>query len=203
MMKSAVIRTTHLADAADALGLPFGAGGAGMIWAGGPEAGVSGRAFTVQQRALAPGEAAGAEGPSHRDVAERLAQSGDIIVIGVEGTTNGATWGEAHALRAFNRGVAGVLIDGNTRDAGTLAALAMPVFYRGISPLKSTGRLRTVSINGDVEIAGSTVRNGDFVALDADGFVVIPANDADVVLARAQQIADKEAERNVTLMATR
>ncbi|PZQ48178.1 MAG: hypothetical protein DI556_15260 [Rhodovulum sulfidophilum] len=200
MPETTPIRTTHLADAADALGCDMSAGGFGLRWAGGPEASVSGRAFTLAQRPIR--SRADCDKPlRHPEVALSLAQPGDIIVMSVEGDTQGATWGEAHSLRAFNRGVAGVLLDGLTRDAGTLHHHRMPVLYRGTSPLRSAGRLYTASVNADARIGGTLVRNGDFVMLDGDGFVAIAAAEAEAVLARAREIADKEAARNSQLLA--
>lgn len=72
-------------------------------------------------------------------------------------------------MRAGDRGVAGVLIDGMTRDFDGLRERGFAVLCRGSSPLKSTGRLETVGLRCDVEIAGVRISHGDLVAINADG----------------------------------
>jgi len=154
-----------------------------------------GTAFTVHQRASGGGQL------RHREVAESLSQAGDIIVIAASDTM-GATWGEAHAMRAAARGVAGVLIDGFTRDTTFFAEAALgPVLCRGGSPFKSVGRLETLAIREPVQIMGQTVRHGDIIAMDADGFVAFAPDDADRILGKAAEIAQAEAQRNAELSA--
>lgn len=194
-----LVRVSHICDAADLLGDGTVAGGGGMRWLGPRGAMAAGPAFTLLQRAVT-GPAGGSERQlQHRDVALSLAAPGEIIVIQVEGDTVGATWGEAHAMRAHKRGVAGALIDGATRDIDSLAGLGIPILVRGASPFKSTGRLETVALRGEVEISGVRIAQGDFVAIDADGFVRLRAAQAKAILASAAEIARKEAERNVEL----
>jgi regulator of RNase E activity RraA len=197
-MDQPVLRTTHLADAADELGLPsIGAGG--MVFLGPPGRAVMGRAFTVQQRAvdLAPG--APAPATRHGEAAASLAAPGDILVIAVEGETAAATWGEAHTLRALRRGLAGVVIDGFTRDAEAVRGRGLPALVRGASPLRSLGRMETVSVGEGVHAAGVIVRAGDLVAIDGDGFVCVPAAQVEAVLARAAAIAAREDQRDRAL----
>jgi regulator of RNase E activity RraA len=128
-----------------------------------------------------------------------LASPGDILVIDIQGDTGAATWGEAHTLRAIQRGLAGVLINGFTRDVDALRNAGFPALVRGASPLRSARRLQTVSIGTEVSIAGVVIRNDDLVALDDDGFVCVPTEHVQAVLAKAQAIALREAERDKRL----
>lgn len=200
MQVDPLVRVSHLADAADLLGDATAAGHGGLRWLG-PKGGMAfGPAFTVLQRAVTPGEGVTPE-LRHAEVAATLAAPGDIIVIKVTGKTVGATWGEAHSMRAHNRGVAGMLIDGATRDLDSLAVLEMPILVRGASPFRSVGRLETVSLKDEVELSGVRIAQGDFVAIDGDGFIRLRAANTAPVLERAAEIARKEAARN-TLLAT-
>jgi regulator of RNase E activity RraA len=198
------VRTTHLSDAADELGIGLSreVAAGGLLYLGSAGRTVMGRAFTVTQRpvALTP------EDPTpitqHGEAAASLASAGDILVIGVQGVTGAATWGEAHTLRAMRRGLAGVLIDGFTRDADALREIGFPVLVQGASPKRSTRRLETVAVGEEVTIAAVTIRPGDLVALDADGFVCVPAEQVATVQERAQAIAHREAARDQQLRAS-
>jgi regulator of RNase E activity RraA len=201
-MNSSPVRVTHLADAIDHLGLREGVGGAGLpVWLGRSGATVIGRAYTIQQRAIAPAPGDKPPTPRHSEVVSTLAAPGDLLVIAIDGDCVGATWGEAQTQRAVNRQVAGVLIDGCTRDLDALRALGHPILCRGASPFRSLGRLETVALGGEVQIAGVRVRHGDTIALDGDGFVCIAAEHTEAVMVRAQDIARAEEERDQRLRA--
>lgn len=194
------LRTTHLSDAADELGLPtIGVGGLLHLGPAGPT--VMGRAYTVRQRAVTVAPGAATPPTRHGEAASSLAAPGDILVIGIDGPTGAATWGEAHTLRALRRGLAGVVIDGCTRDAGAIGGMALPLLVRGSSPVRSLRRMETVAVGTEVTIAGVTIRTGDLLAMDADGFVCVPAAHVAEVLAGARAIAAKEAERDAQLRA--
>ncbi|MBD9596394.1 RraA family protein [Ensifer sp. ENS05] len=191
-----LVRVTHIADAADELGLCLDSGSGAMHWLGKSGGIAIGRAFTIHQRAAKPAPGEPVPKLLHKDVVSDLVEPGDLVVIGVEGQTRGATWGEAHAMRARNRGAVGVLIDGLTRDLDGLKDQGLSVLCRGATPFRSVGRLETVSIRGDVEIDGVHIRHGDIVAIDADGFMCLSPEHAEAVLAKASEIARKEQARD-------
>jgi regulator of RNase E activity RraA len=190
------LRSTHLSDAADELGLGLDIGAGGLLYLGPPGRTVMGQGFTVLQRAVTVAHSEATPSTRHCEAAANLVSPGDILVIGIEGATGAATWGEAHTLRAIRRGVAGVLIDGFTRDADALREMGFPALVRGASPLRSARRMETVALGDEVEVAGVTIRTGDLVALDADGFVCVPAGHVEAVLAQARTIAAREAARD-------
>ncbi|SDN41289.1 RraA family protein [Ensifer sp. YR511] len=191
-----LVRVTHIADAADELGLSVGSGSCGLQWLGRSGEMAIGQAFTIHQRAVEAKVGEAAPKLLHKDVVSELVQPGDLVVIQVEGATRGATWGEAHAMRARNRGAVGVLIDGLTRDFDGLRHQGFSVLCRGATPFRSVGRLETVSIRSSVEIDGVCIKHGDVVAIDADGFMCLPAENADIILTRASDIARKEQARD-------
>jgi regulator of RNase E activity RraA len=196
------LRVTHLADAIDQLALQAGVGGGNLpVWLGRPESMVIGRAYTVQQRAIASGANDTAPMPRHGEAVSSLAAPGDVLVIAVDGITCGATWGEAHTQRAINRHLAGVLIDGCTRDLAALRELGHPVLCRGASPWRSVGRLETVAMGVTVQVAGVAIRHGDTLAMDGDGFICMAPEHTDVVMARARDIAQAEHVRDQRLRA--
>jgi regulator of RNase E activity RraA len=201
-MELTSVRVTHLADAIDQLGLREGvAAGSLPVWLGRAGTTVIGKAYTLQQRAIASAPGNTPPMPRHGEVVSSLAAPGDVLVIAVDGVTSGATWGEAHTLRAINRQVAGVLIDGCTRDLDALRELGHPILCRGASPWRSVGRLETVALGGDVQVAGVAVRHGDTIALDGDGFVCMAPEHTEGVMARAREIAQAEQARDRRLRA--
>jgi regulator of RNase E activity RraA len=201
-MEISKVRVTHLADAIDQLGLREGvAGGSLPVWLGRAAPTVIGKAYTIQQRAIRPVPGSTPSLPRHGEVVSSLALPGDVVVIAIDGTTDGATWGEAHTQRAINRQVAGVLIDGFTRDLEALQALGHPILCRGGSPWRSVGRLETVALGGTVQLAGATICHGDTLAMDGDGFVCIAPEHTERVMLRAREISQAEQARDQRLRA--
>ncbi|UFN47671.1 RraA family protein [Roseomonas sp. OT10] len=194
-----ILRTTHLADAADRIGLPGPVAAGGFTAFGQPGRTAVGRAYTVLQEAVHPAPDEATPPTRHGEAAASLAAPGDVLVIAVQGETDAASWGGAHTLRATRRGLAGVVVDGFTRDAEELAAAGIRILARGAAPHGSRRRLRTVSVGEEVRVGGITVRSGDLVALDADGFVCIPAAHAGEAMALARSIAEAEFLRDSQL----
>lgn len=186
-------QTSHVADAADELGISIVGGSGGFRYCG-PSGGCTfGPAFTLQQ-----GEARGTLA-RHGEVVKELAEEGDVIVIGVEPGLNVATWGLAWSFRAKAKGISAIFIDGPLRDSASLAEAALPVMYRSTSPFRSTGRLSTTSIATSVTIGDAVIRQGDVIFIDADGFVCIPAKHATAICQQAELIAVREELRDEEL----
>ncbi|MEQ8965706.1 MAG: RraA family protein [Azospirillaceae bacterium] len=111
---------------------------------------------------------------------------GDVAVIGCDGPTERlAPWGELLTTAAMARGAAGCVTDGLVRDVRKIRERRFPVFHGGIGPLDSRGRGRMVEMDRPVDCGGVRVRTGDMIFGDVDGVVVIPAEIADDVIARA------------------
>lgn len=102
-------------------------------------------------------------------------QPGQVLVIRVHGGRH-APVGAVTAAAAIARGAAGIVVDGLVTDATALRATAtvLPVFARGVTAL-TTKRLGTNldGIGRPVEIGGVTVANGDVVAGDDNGLLVL------------------------------
>jgi regulator of RNase E activity RraA len=85
-----------------------------------------------------------------------------------------ASWGELMSMSARNRGAAGVVIDGWSRDTPGILALGFPCFSRGRYAQDQRTRGTVVDFRCAVRIGGVDVRPGDIVFGDIDGVVVIP-----------------------------
>ena len=126
----------------------------------------------------------------HVAVAE--APAGSVLVASVGGEPARGYWGEVLTTGAEARGIAGLVIDGGVRDIDALAAHSFPAFstmiaLRGASKMQP-GSVGVVTNVGDVE-----VHAGDWIVGDADGVMVVPAAQAEAVLAAGQARAQKEA----------
>ena len=149
-----------------------------------PSACAYGPAFTVRG---APGDNLAL----HHAVSR--AAPGDVIVLAVGGERQVAHCGEIVAIAAKERGLAGIVVDGAVRDLVELAALRLPVFFRGTSP-RGPAKNGPGALGVPVELDGVTIAPGDLVCADADGLAVVAAADAAEVRAVAATLEARERE---------
>ena len=121
---------------------------------------------------------------------------GSVLVIVNEGPGGAdvAAFGGIMCTGSVVRGLAGAVLDGGCRDVVEIEAAGFPVYARAIVPSSSVGRYVNVSANQPVTCGGVVVRAGDIVASDWDGVVVIPADHAEEVITKAEQLEAAEAE---------
>ncbi|MFO1026924.1 MAG: hypothetical protein U1E70_17265 [Acetobacteraceae bacterium] len=120
------------------------------------------------------------------------AQPGDVIIVANDGFTRTAVFGDIAAGMMKNKGVAAFVTDGLARDKAGIIAAGLPVFCQGIQPnspaMNGPGVVGAAVTLGDVH-----VRPGDIVVGDADGVVIVPADQAQRVLDRLAQVRAAEA----------
>jgi regulator of RNase E activity RraA len=164
-----------------------GAGGAGALppWihALSPEATVVGPALVV---------ALGRDDNSPmRDVGRAVAAPGTVLVVTGASESRTAVLGDLVAADLLAAGVSAVVTDGLIRDSRAVAALGLPVWARGVTPVASR-KDGVGAVGGRVVVAGVPVADGDLVVADADGVVVWPAERVAEFTAVAQ--AKREAD---------
>jgi len=110
---------------------------------------------------------------------------GEILVMDARRDPTSGTLGDILALRARERGAAGIITDGGLRDSAAVRALGMPVYYAAEHPAV-LGR-RHVPWDRDVPVAcgGALVQPGDILVGDADGVVLLPPDIAEEVAGAA------------------
>lgn len=126
-----------------------------------------------------------------------MTEPGDIIVIDGQGDLVNALVGENLVLWAIKRGVAGIVVDGAIRDVDTLRKLDFPIYSAGITP-SGTYKHGAGEVNVPICCGRVVVNPGDIVVGDADGLVVVPAQEAAEILEKAkgklqQELAIREA----------
>ncbi|SEI45546.1 RraA family protein [Pseudomonas sp. NFR16] len=113
-----------------------------------------------------------------------IAQPGDVIVVDAGGDLSNALIGEMMVAYAVKRGVAGIVINGAIRDAGSIGAGDFPLFAAGIShrgPYKDGPG----EINVPIAIDGMVIEAGDLVIGDEDGLLCVPYDHVAEVYERA------------------
>ena len=129
---------------------------------------VVGTAFTVQCR---PGDNLAI----HRAI--YMAQSGDVLVVAVDGYTEAGLWGEIMTVAAIERGIKGLVTDGAVRDVDAMNRLGFPVFARAVC-MRGTRKDDLGTVAQPISIGGVAVSPGDVVIGDSDGIVVVPQHRA-------------------------
>jgi 4-hydroxy-4-methyl-2-oxoglutarate aldolase len=133
-----------------------------------------------------------------RGMAADLAQPGDVIVVAAGGISERACFGDMTATRFQAKGIAGVVIDGATRDVRGIRELRFPTFARSITPRSNhyPQDLDHGAVNIPVVCGDVLVRPGDIVIGDDDGVVVVPIQmAAEVATAAAAYLEHENAKR--------
>lgn len=119
------------------------------------------------------------------------AEAGSVLVIDAHGYIGAGHFGEIMAIACVERGIAGVVLDGGSRDAEDIKELGLPFYTRGLNP-GGTVKESVGTVNQVIQCGGVVVEPGDIVVGDCDGVVVVPAWKAAEVLEKAKAIKAKE-----------
>ena len=119
-------------------------------------------------------------------------QPGEVLVLTMPEPKPVALVGDLLATQAAVHQAAAMLIDASVRDTEELRALGLPIWARWI---RVRGATKTVigTLNEPVVVGGATIKTGDIVVLDADGAVVVAAEQAEWVLNAAREREAREA----------
>lgn len=115
-----------------------------------------------------------------------MAEPGDVIVVDGGGDLTSALMGEIMLYHAVERGVAGFVINGAVRDADEIRETNLPFYAAGVThrgPYKDGPG----EINVPIGIGGMVIAPGDLVLGDGDGVLALPQDDAEAILAAAEQ----------------
>lgn len=122
-----------------------------------------------------------------------IARPGDIIVVDASGDTEHAIIGEIMSFYAKSKGIGGFVIDGAVRDRLGIVRLGLPVFAKGTTP-RGPYKEGPGEVNTTVSCGNVPVSPGDIIVGDDDGVVVIPKEEARVILEKAIELSSKEEE---------
>ena len=109
----------------------------------------------------------------------------EVLVIEARGETGAGTIGDILAMRALQRGAAGIVTDGGLRDSPAVSSLDIPTYFR--APHAATLGLLHLPLESGRPVAcgGVLVMPGDVLVGDAEGVMVLPAALAEEVALNA------------------
>lgn len=121
--------------------------------------------------------------------AMNISQPGDVIVFSGDRGRERSIMGEImyRYLEGFKK-IEGVVIDGPIRDIDAISTGELPLYATGTTP-GGPYKDGTGEVNVPISCGGITVNPGDIILGDADGVIVIPRQDAPLILEKAQELA--------------
>lgn len=158
---------------------------------------VMGRAMPVLEADDAGGESDERRNPALRKAFGLMLRALDDLREGEVYICAGASpafalWGEMMTQCARNRGAAGAVVDGYSRDTRGILAQNFPVFSHGRYAQDQRARGKVVDFRCRIEVGGVAVKPGDIVFGDLDGVVVIPSEIEETVIQAAWEKAHGE-----------
>ena len=102
---------------------------------------------------------------------------------------NYALWGELMSTCALNRGAAGAVLNGFSRDTRGILELNFPCFSFGRYAQDQRARGKILDFRCRVEIGGVQIQPGDVIFGDLDGVVIVPREIETEVLTKAWEKA--------------
>jgi 4-hydroxy-4-methyl-2-oxoglutarate aldolase len=175
-----------VSDALDKLGLNGAVTG---IHRFSTEQRISGRVVTVK---LERDDGRGVAARHLCTAAIEAAQAGDVIVVEQRTGIDAAAWGGNLSLGAKIRGVAGVIVEGPTRDVDEARGYGFPVFARSHTSRTARGRVVETGTNVPITVGDIGVSPGDYVIADGSAVVFVAALDLERVLEAAEAITERE-----------
>ena len=181
----AAFDTNTVSDALDFLDLPGATYGLRPLWDC-PR--IVGRASTIQV-----GPKTDSRPGAHiiTPVIDAVATDDRILVI--SGAPEGIScWGDIVANAARARKIRGTIIDGVSRDIEGSESIGYPVYGRGITMISARNRITQLSSGEPIQMAGVTVREGDYVIADRCGSAFVPVDRIEAVLDLGERIARRQ-----------
>lgn len=115
-----------------------------------------------------------------------MAKEGDVLVVVGVGNSERSLCGEMMMQTCISKKLGGFVIDGYIRDIDAYRESDFPVYARGVQP-NGPYKFGPGEINVPVACGGQVIMPGDILIGDADGLVVIPQDEAEGILEKAQK----------------
>ena len=127
--------------------------------------------------------------------AMNIAQEGDVIVVSNEGDNTRALMGEIMMTYLYNyKKIAGIILDGPIRDIDEISKWDFHVYATGTTP-GGPYKEGPGEVNVPISCGEISVSPGDIVVADRDGVIIVPRNDAEVILVDAKKVQENDAKK--------
>lgn len=126
--------------------------------------------------------------------------AGEVIVAATSGHVACAVTGDLLLGMARNGGAVAFVTDGCVRDVPGIRQVGLPCFAAGVTP-NSPARTGPGTVGFPAVVGGVTVANGDIVAGDQDGVVVVPYERIDACIERLVRVRAAEADLDAKVQA--
>ena len=113
--------------------------------------------------------------------------AGCVAVVDAMGVTDAGIFGDILCARMARRGVAALVTDGVVRDVAGVRGTGLPVWCQGAAAPPSVAGLTFVAWDQPIGCGGVAVFPDDWVVVDDDGAVLIPAAFVDELLETAPE----------------
>src|SRR5436309_7971538 len=113
--------------------------------------------------------------PVSTRAASEAMPAGCIAVADARGVTDAGIFGDILCARIRKRGVAALVTDGVVRDVAGVRATGLPVWCQGAAAPPSVAGLTFVNWAEPIGCGGVAVFPDDWIVVDDDGAVLIPA----------------------------
>lgn len=110
------------------------------------------------------------------------AHPGDVLVIDFAGNDQVNAFGGVAGTTTKKHRLAGVVIDGVTRDIDEFRMLGLPVYGKGYICSSIRNRCGFAGNEIEVQLGGFRVRPGDLICADDSGTVIVPQEHVEDVL---------------------
>jgi 4-hydroxy-4-methyl-2-oxoglutarate aldolase len=128
------------------------------------------------------------------------APGGSVLVIDGGGTDRVTIWGGTSTVAAQAKGLAGCVTNAAVRDLDEIREARFPVYAPGAA-VRGTAKSHPGWMNIPVSIGDAIVRPGDIVLGDSDGLLIVPAEHAEEIAAKALEKRKIEESREARLRA--
>ena len=112
---------------------------------------------------------------------------GCIAVADAMGVTDAGIFGDILCARIARKGVKALVTDGAVRDIAGVRGTGLPVWCQGAAAPPSVAGLTFVNWNEPIGCGGVAVFPGDWVVVDDDGAVLIPAAKVGEIVSEAPE----------------
>ncbi len=123
---------------------------------------------------------------------------GYVMVIDGADCEDYPYFGDLMMSTAKAEGFLAMVVNGFVRDYDGAVALGLPVFAKGLMP-RGPRKSDPGTINGTIICGRVTVHPGDLVLGDYDGIAVVPREQIEQVLAKAEEKVDYEKKRRAAI----